>query len=625
MASEISEIVRFLKATAPFDELDEAELASLSRAVEVSYRKAGEIIIEAGGTNDRLFIVRSGAVELMLAGEELTARLAAGACFAYPSLLRGGAVRNTTSALEDTLLYALPAKRFHQLREAHAEFGAFFTQDESARLSHALRQRCKGDGFSLGDQPIKGLIARSVPVTCPSETSIGDAVALMNERDVSTLAICDEGALTGIFTDKDLRKRVVGQHVALDQPIRVVMTQEPRTLGGHAPIAEAMAMMASGGFRHLPVVGEDGAMLGIVSATDILSTIGSNAIDAGMMIAKAKDEAELVAAARAIPESFAAMVKNGVQASHAMRFASALGEACHRRAAALAEEELGPPPRAYALVVFGSLAREEQLIGSDQDNGLIIADEEGESGLPADVEAYFAAIGERISDVLDACGFVYCKGGIMAKNAEQRLTLSQWRARYESWIAQPDEDRIMRATIFFDMRTVSGDRALTQALRRDIVSRVAGDPLFISFLARDALRRKVPLGIFRNLVLDKTEDGEKVFNAKGQAIMPIIEIARTQALAAGIEEVGTIPRLRALEEAGRMNADDARSLEDALLFVNELRVAHQARQVERGDAPDNAIAPYDLSSLERDYLKDAFVVIRDALDALRRNFAGGIA
>lgn len=107
--------------------------------------------------------------------------------------------------------------------------------------------------------------------------------------------------------------------------------------------------------------------------------------------------------------------------------------------------------------------------------------------------------------------------------------------------------------------------------------------------------------------------------------MPIIDIARTHALSAGVAEVGTLARLEALTKSGKMHRDDAESLADALLFVNELRIAHQARQIEAGQTPDNMIAPSDLSPLERDYLKDAFAVIRDALDTLRRNFAGGIA
>ena len=398
------------------------------------------------------------------------------------------------------------------------------------------------------------------------------------------------------------------------------MTSSPQTLVASASASEAMALMTSGGFRHIPLTDQDGALTGILSATDILAAIGNNAIDTGMMIAKARTAEELVDAASHISESFAAMVGSGLHAAQAMRFTSALGEATHRRAIELAEEELGKAPCPFAFVVFGSLAREEQLVGSDQDNGFIISDEATEADL-----AYFEKLGTRASDILNDCGFVYCKGGIMAKNAEQRRTLSGWRQRYDDWIERPNEDRILRATIFFDMRHVYGDAELTRSLHRDTLDQFKDSPLFVSYLARDALRAQVPLGFFRNLVLETAEDGQKVFNAKRQAIMPIVDIARTHALAAGIAEVGTIERLHALVKAGKMHEGDAQSLEDAMLLVNEMRIAHQARQIAAGKAPDNLIAPDDLSPLERDYLKDAFAIVRQALDGLRRNFAGGIA
>lgn len=620
MASEISEIARFLRASAPFDALDDDDLSAITRQVEVTYRKAGEVILEAGTLNDRLYVVRSGAVELMLAGKELTARLAQGSCFAYPSLLRGGEVRNTTTALEDTLLYAVSAEVFHALREKSAAFREFFAEDEAKRLKHALASRRADSGFDLAKKQVFELIGSRTPVSCSSSVSIRDAVRLMDAEGVSTLAICDDGQLTGIFTDKDLRSRVVAADTALDRPIADVMTPNPRTLTMYGTAAEAMAMMASGGFRHIPLVDLDGSLTGILSATDILAAIGHSAIDAGMLIAKAKTVDELIAASRSVPDSYAKMVASGMGAAHVMHFTSALGEAIHRRVAQLAEEELGPPPCLYAFVAFGSLAREEQLTGSDQDNGFVIADEADEAAF-----AYFEKLGTRISDVLNECGYAYCKGGIMAKQADQRRTLSGWRERYEHWIQRPDEDRILRATIFFDMRHMHGDNALSSQLREHTLGLFKDSPLFVSYLARDALRSKIPLGFFRNLVLDKTEDGQKVFNAKKQAIMPIVDIARTQALAAGLPEVGTIGRLRALAKAGKMNREDAQSLEDALLLVNELRIEHQAAQIARGETPDNLIAPEKLSPLERDYLKDAFAVIREALDALRRNFAGGIA
>ena len=620
MTVELPEIGAFLRRTPPFDALDDAEIAMLSRAISVTYFQSGEAVLESGGHNELLYIVRSGAVELRLADEELTARLGTGASFAYPSLLRGGEVRNTTIALEDTLLYAIPAEHFHRLREQVQRFREYYAQDENTRIRHALERQRKAQSQQL-DRTSLGDLARHIkPVSCAPDTSIREAAQLMAARNVSTLAVCEAERLLGIFTDKDLRSRVVAVETPLDHPISAVMTENPRTLSGEASVAEAMAMMASGGFRHIPFLAANGKLAGILSATDILAYLGNNAIDAGMAIARAGNVEELITASGQIPESFAAMVSSGVQASHAMRFTSALGEAVHRRAAELAEEELGQPPVPYALVVFGSLARNEQLVGSDQDNGLVIDDAAKEADF-----AYFERLGTRISDILDACGFVYCKGGIMAKNAEQRRTASAWQERYATWIERPDEDRILRATIFFDMRHVHGDPTLTRRVQQDNVDIFKDSPLFVSYLARDALRSKIPLGIFRNLVLDTTEDGQKVFDAKRQAIMPIVDIARTHALANGLSEVGTIDRFRALAKAGKMNADDAQSLEDAMLLVNEMRIGHQARQVQEGKMPDNLITPGDLSSLERDYLKDAFSVVRNGLDSLRRNFAGGIA
>lgn len=620
MSDEITAIAAFLSRYPPFDALPRDEIAKLSRRIEIRYSRKGETILTSGQHNDRLFVVRSGSVELRLAGDALTARLGEGACFAYPSLLRGGEVYNTVTALEDSLVYAIPGHEFHRLRERSAAMRAFFAADEAARIRHALADRSARAGSQLDSVTLSELVRARPPVTCTPSMSIGDAVGIMARDDVSTLAVCRDGALEGIFTDKDLRKRVVAAQVALDRPIAEVMTIHPKTLSANASLSEAMAMMASGGFRHIPLLGDDGALLAILSATDILAHMGNNAIDAGMAISRAASVGELADASARIDESFAAMVASGFSAAHAMRFTSALGEAAHRRAAELAEAELGPPPFPYSLVVFGSLARGEQLVGSDQDNGLVIDDAVDATG-----REYFARLGTTISDHLDAAGFVYCKGGIMAKNPEQRLTLSEWRSRYRHWIEAPSEDGILRATIFFDMRSVHGSQELVRTLRDDVVQRAAASPLFISFLARDALRAKVPLGIFRNLVLERSEDGQKVFDAKAQAIMPIIDIARTQALAAGLCEVATLERLSALVRSGRMAREDAQSLEDAFLLVGSLRIEHQAAQIRAAEPPDNAIAPAALSPLERAYLKDAFAVVRNGLDSLRRNHAGGIA
>jgi len=620
MASEIPQIRQFLSGTAPFHILEKDVLADIARKVVVRYFRSGDIILSSGGQNDQLFIVRSGAVELRLAGDELTARIESGGCFAYPSLLRGGEVRNTTTALEDTLVYCLPQEAFHRLRGQSETFRDYFNESETERLRSAVRNYSAQRASTLQQATVEQLLAHTNPVSCRPDDSVAQAACLMSDSDVSTLAVCDAGCLVGIFTDKDLRKRVVASRVPFDTPVREVMTPSPRTLPASASAAEAMALMAAGGFRHIPICASDGGLLAILSATDILAHLGDSAIDTGMLIAKAPGAEALIAAAKQIPDGFVRMDRGGFDADHTMRFTSALGEAVHRRAAQLIEEELGPPPVPYALIVFGSLARGEQLVGSDQDNGLVIADR----ATDADRE-YFARLGTKISDLLDACGFVYCNGGIMAKNAEQRLTASEWQERYVRWIENPDEDRILRATIYFDMRAVHGDTELVRRLREQVIARAKASGIFLSYLARDAQRSRIPLGFFRNLVLEKAQDGAKVFDAKAQAILPLIDIARTFALAEGLTAVGTLDRLDALAESGHMARGDAESLKDAFLLVNALRITHQAGQLRSDIQPDNAIAPGSLSPLERDYLKDTFSVIRGGLDSLKRNLAGGIA
>lgn len=620
MTDELPSVVQFLGRYPPFVSLATGDLNALSRDLVVRYARKGDTILESGQFNENLFVIRSGSVELRLAGDALTARLGEGGCFAYPSLLRGGEVHNTVTALEDCLLYTLPAKQFHRLRHASPQVHAFFAESEAKRIRHALKEASSRKGPDLDTITLCQIAPKREPVVCRPDTTIRDAVKLMADQNVSTLGVCNDDVLRGIFTDKDLRSKVVAADIPLDREVAEVMTHEPHTLSVNDSLSEAMAMMASGGFRHIPLLDDHHEFIAILSASDILAYLGNSAIDTGMAISRAPSAGALTQAALQIPDNFAAMVAAGFSARHAMRFTSALGEAVHRRAAELAEEELGPPPVPYALVVFGSLARGEQLVGSDQDNGLVIADTISAHGID-----YFAELGKRISDYLDASGFPYCRGGIMAKNAEQRLTVSEWHERYQRWISRPTEDSILRATIFFDMRSVHGSHKVASRLHEATLALASESPLFISYLARDALRTKVPLGIFRNLVLKRGEDGEKVFDAKSQAIMPIIDIARTLALAHGIPEVPTLDRLSALARAGKMSVEDAQSLEDAFLLVGGLRIEHQATQVHAGAPPDNAIAPATLSPLERDYLKDAFAVIQQAIDSLRRNHAGGIA
>ena len=107
------------------------------------------------------------------------------------------------------------------------------------------------------------------------------------------------------------------------------------------------------------------------------------------------------------------------------------------RAAALTEEELGPPPCGYSLMVLGSEGRREQLLATDQDNALVFA------GDDAPAQAYFEAFGGRLSVILVAAGFPPCPHGVMVDNPVWRRSASDWFGEVRAMTRVVEADAVL--------------------------------------------------------------------------------------------------------------------------------------------------------------------------------------
>ncbi|MCC7046578.1 MAG: CBS domain-containing protein [Alphaproteobacteria bacterium] len=104
----------------------------------------------------------------------------------------------------------------------------------------------------------------------PPTATVMDAVRLMSMKHVGAVIIGLDGKAEGIFTERDLLMRVVARGLDADStPITRVMTRDPETLSPDQHASEALTRMAERGFRHLPVVGEDGRVVAIVSLRDL--------------------------------------------------------------------------------------------------------------------------------------------------------------------------------------------------------------------------------------------------------------------------------------------------------------------------------------------------------------------
>jgi CBS domain-containing protein len=114
-------------------------------------------------------------------------------------------------------------------------------------------------------------IADTPPTSVPSDATVQAAVAVMLEARVGAVCVIDDGALTGIFTERDLMRSVVG--AGLDPAataIGDVMVGEPRSIVVGSSRAQALELMLKKHIRHLPVLDVDGRPLGMLSIRNLL-------------------------------------------------------------------------------------------------------------------------------------------------------------------------------------------------------------------------------------------------------------------------------------------------------------------------------------------------------------------
>lgn len=116
------------------------------------------------------------------------------------------------------------------------------------------------------------VLSPKTPLTVSPTTPVGEVLRLMVDRRIGCIVIAEQGKPVGIFSERDaLRKLNVDAASLADKPVAEFMTPHPQTLVANAKIAYAVQRMDLGGYRHLPIVDDGGALVGIISARDIIN------------------------------------------------------------------------------------------------------------------------------------------------------------------------------------------------------------------------------------------------------------------------------------------------------------------------------------------------------------------
>jgi len=126
-----------------------------------------------------------------------------------------------------------------------------------------LRENLSHD--SVAQLPLKE------PLTVTPETTVRQTVAAMQRARVGYALVCRGRVLAGIFTERDLIRRVLIPGVDPDSPVEPYATPHPVTVSRADPIAAALRIMFQGHHRHLPVVDHEGVPVGIASVKHIVA------------------------------------------------------------------------------------------------------------------------------------------------------------------------------------------------------------------------------------------------------------------------------------------------------------------------------------------------------------------
>lgn len=584
-------------ASPPFDQLRPLEREQLRDALSVGYYTVDEVLLDAGAPVPCLFVVLKGVIEERGEDGKLFAQYGAEDLFDVRGLFSGSS-KHRYQAVEESIVYELPATVFHQLCADNPQFARFFRADLASK-----RQLERRDGQNLAEFILTRIAREHLLPALEVEPSLplGDAARLQLSRGADALLVREDGAL-GIVTRTDLMTAHFRDGFSEAQPIGPLAHRPLSHVELGDFLFDAMILMTRQRIERVAVC-EEGRVVGLLHLTQVLSLFSTHSHVLALRIARAESEAELRAAAETLHTLIATLAGNGIRLRFIMQLVSALNEQLLER---LFELQVPPVLRGRCcLLVMGSEGRAEQLLKTDQDNALILDD-----GLPVEQGLLLM---QRFSAALLEFGYPPCPGGVMASRPEWCKPLAQWQRELRELPLQGRPEQLMRLSILADAWPVAGNRQLFDGLR-ECLNALAGDTgRWMSDLAMPALQFDTPLTFLGQL---KTQDAH--LDVKRGGLFPIVHGARVLAVWHGLEERGTLGRLAALKALGVLDE----SLADNLAETFELLLQLRLRQQLDGQR-DGRVQGLDVSRLsrhERDLLRFGLHTVKKFKQSLTRQF-----
>jgi signal-transduction protein with cAMP-binding, CBS, and nucleotidyltransferase domain len=283
---------------------------------------------------------------------------------------------------------------------------------------------------------------------------------------------------------------------------------------------------------------------------------------------------------------------------------------------------LGGPPVAFAVLIMGSAGRGESFLFPDQDNGFILDDYHDDRH--TEIDGWFIELAQRVTDMLNDLGFVYCPGNVMATNPLWRKTRSQWVEQIKLWIRRDSLNLARLGDIFFDFRSVFGREDFAQSLRRAIADLMPRQQRFLRDMYYEDAEGGVALGWFGRFVIVRSGADKGKMNLKHQGLLPLIAPVRLMALKHGIVATSTRQRLDELLALGLLDADEHDYLRAAYRRVTDIVLRQQIADFRAGRKVGYFVDPETLSKRERDMLIDGLKAVDRLRGRLKADLTGDV-
>ncbi|GAB3059303.1 DUF294 nucleotidyltransferase-like domain-containing protein [Intrasporangium mesophilum] len=596
----MQEYIDFLGKQAPYDRLDEDDLARLGRLVEVEYFASGTTIVEADQPQlDHLFVVRTGMVQVMDRGRVVD-ELGPGDTFGHISVLSGLPPPLSVVASSDTLCYLLPDPRrvlAHPERLTFSHYHSLVSRPllVAASAEYALRE------VSDFMRP---------PTWVEEGTAIRDAAMKMSQDHQSCVLFRTARGL-GIMTDSDCRRLVATGLLAIDAPVRDAGNVPALTVDAGATAATALLEMVHHGVHHLVVCAPGGEAIGIVRAVDLGSADVRDPLITRSAIENARDLDELRQAAELLLPTVAELHANGLPSLRIGALLGAMTEAVIEKCVSFSPyfgsggNGEGTDQVVTSWLVLGSLARREPLPWSDIDTGLIWS---APPGLRSPDPRRLQDAAESVIRLFERCGLRRCPDGANASNPLFNRSSDAWLAAASHWVERPEAPgALLLPAIIADSRPITG-----MELGRSVTRRLEGRAFtraFLQALLNEALANRPPTGFVRDFVVEATGRHRGELNLKRGGLQPVVAMGRWIAITLRSTMSSTVERLRAGTSAGLLTTDEGQTLEGGFEDMYDLLFTAELEALLTGVPVSTYMNPHELDTLARRHLRESFRAI----------------